>query len=70
MGGASAICPDPCCHGTVRADHLLHPQLYVFQPGQLKIPLDHFRVSLADPTSGSVVQKKQAVDLIQPEVEA
>ena len=31
-----------CCHGTVRADHLLHPNLCVPCSGQMKILLDHF----------------------------
>ena len=50
--------PDPCCHGTVRADHLLHPNVCVPCSGTDENTAGSFRVSLADPPSGSVVHKE------------
>ena len=58
MRRSFCTCPDPCCHGTVRADHLLHPNLCVPCSGTDENTAGSFRVSLADPPSGSVVHKE------------
>lgn len=58
MRRSFCTCHDSCCYGTVRADHLLHPNVCVPCSGTDENTAGSFRVSLADPPSGSVVHKE------------
>lgn len=61
MRRSFCTCPDPCCHGTVRADHLLHPNLCVPCSGTDENTAGSFRVSLAVHRPDLSFIKKQAV---------
>ena len=59
MRRSFCTCPDSCCYGTVRVDHLLHPNVCVPCSGTDENIAGSFRVSLHRPNVSFI--KKQTV---------